>query len=314
MAVIGIFPLRTLVLLLSLVCASLSMAEASERTTKVLIVTSELNGVYGELISALRSSLKAVPPDQIVTIKANALQDDLLTEAHCIVTVGTAAASALASRSPTTPTLNTLLPRDSYVDLINRHPGGRLPSAIYIDQPVSRQLALIAEALPEWQRLALIFGASSRQLAEEIFDAAAAAGYEVTANSVESDREIYPALQDALSQPAILLALPDRAVFNSHTIQNILLTSYRQRSPLIGFSPAYVRAGALLSLYSTPAQIGTQAASTVLAVLAGDPLPPARYPDYFVVGANSTVARSLGIRLDTTEQIASRIRQRESAQ
>jgi hypothetical protein len=57
-----------------------------------------------------------------------------------------------------------------------------------------------------------------------------------------------------------LLAVPDPLVFNSQTAANILAAAYRRRIPLIGFSPAYTRAGALVSLYSTPDQIGFAAA------------------------------------------------------
>jgi len=38
--------------------------------------------------------------------------------------------------------------------------------------------------------------------------------------------------------------------------------------PLVAFSPAYVRAGALLALYTTPTQAGSQAAHWALEVLA----------------------------------------------
>jgi putative tryptophan/tyrosine transport system substrate-binding protein len=118
-------------------------------------------------------------------------------------------------------------------------------------------------------------------------------------------------MQQIMSRPAVLLAVPDREIFNSHTIQNILLTSYRQRSPVVGFSPAYVRAGALLALYATPSQIGKQAADAIASVLDGGRLPPPSHSHEYEVGVNLTVARSLGIHPRSAETIKSALSRRE---
>ncbi|MCK9215528.1 MAG: hypothetical protein M0P52_13940, partial [Rhodoferax sp.] len=65
------------------------------------------------------------------------------------------------------------------------------------------------------------------------------------------------------------------------------------------FSPAYVRAGALLAVYSTPPQVGAQAAQWVLDVLANRVLPElALQPLDFEISVNEPVARVLGLSLD----------------
>jgi len=66
---------------------------------------------------------------------------------------------------------------------------------------------------------------------------------------------------------------------------------------MMGFSPAYVRAGAMLALYSSPAQIATQTVRVVRSALAGVALQPVQTPSEFVIGVNANVARSLGFRL-----------------
>ena len=109
---------------------------------------------------------------------------------------------------------------------------------------------------------------------------------------------LFPLLRELFDATDVLLALPDPQVFNGLTIQNILTAAYRQRVPLAGFSPAYVKAGALLALYSTPAQLGAQSGEIARAVLAGRPLPPPQAPREFSVGVNADVARSLGIAVD----------------
>jgi ABC-type uncharacterized transport system substrate-binding protein len=90
----------------------------------------------------------------------------------------------------------------------------------------------------------------------------------------------------------------DPQVYNSGSIANVLLATYRARVPVLAFSPSYVRAGALLSLHSTPVQIGTQAGSMARSLLQGSASPAAVYPADFTVTVNEHVARSLGLTLD----------------
>jgi len=87
-------------------------------------------------------------------------------------------------------------------------------------------------------------------------------------------------------------------VFNSETAANILMAAYRRQVPLVGFSPAYVKAGALLALYSTPAQVGTRGGDVLRQNLAGRSLPPPQWSREFTVKVNQDVARSLGFALD----------------
>jgi ABC-type uncharacterized transport system substrate-binding protein len=129
-----------------------------------------------------------------------------------------------------------------------------------------------------------------------------------------SESEIYPALQRLLPEADILLALPDPAVYNSRTIQDILLTTYRFRVPMVGFSPAYAKAGALLAMYATPSHIGSQAADIARTVLAGHGLSAPQYARDMDIASNLHVARSLGISLEPEAVSRDRLRQLEKMQ
>jgi ABC-type uncharacterized transport system substrate-binding protein len=67
---------------------------------------------------------------------------------------------------------------------------------------------------------------------------------------------------------------------------------------VLAFSPAYVKAGALLSVHSSASQAGQQLASMASAVLQGVAQPVSQYPLDFNVTVNEYVARSLGLSLD----------------
>jgi ABC-type uncharacterized transport system substrate-binding protein len=131
---------------------------------------------------------------------------------------------------------------------------------------------------------------------------------------VNTEGEIYPAIQRLFPDGGVLLATPDPSIFNTQTIPNIILSAYRFRVPVVGFSQGSVKSGALIALFSTPAHLGIQSAEIASKLLAGGPLPAPQYPRLFSVGINGVVARSLGIDLETENVIHDRLERMERAE
>lgn len=117
-------------------------------------------------------------------------------------------------------------------------------------------------------------------------------------------------LNRALQESDAFIAVADNVVSNRKTVQNLLLTTYRQKVPVIGYSRAYVRAGALAAVYSTPEQIGRQAGELVGGLMKKEKwsLPAPLHPRYFSIEVNREVARSLGISVPRTKSIEKRLR------
>lgn len=292
---------------LVVVCAG---AQASS-DANIVVVTGDRVGVYLEAEEALIAGLQPELRRGTEVIDSGALDAGRLDRARVVVTIGSQAAKAVAARRPSTAVLHTLLPRDAF-EALPAPSQGKQSSAVLLDQPEPRQLALLAAALPDRSRIALLASPRSARHVQRMLEAAGERKMQVEVARIEDEKDIYPALERLLEDSPVLIAQPDGSIYNTYTIQNILLTSYRHRSPLLGFSPAYIKAGALLALYTTPAQIGRQAAMAVSALFAGRGLPAPQGPREFEVGSNPVVARALGISLPPTEVIAARVREQEA--
>ena len=227
-----------------------------------------------------------------------------------IVTVGGQAAHAIAALEAAAPILHVLLSRRT-LDTLVRAPGGASWSAIVLDQPAERQIALIRLALPGHERIATIAGPETPALARALAAAAVRSGLDARSAEVADIPALYPALRSVLEQTAVLVITPDGQVFNSQTVHHVLLTAFRLHAPVLGFSAAYVRAGAVLGLYTTPAQAGTEAATVVRQMLAGQVLPPPTHHALFEVGVNPTVAHALGIQLPPADVLTAALRAQE---
>jgi ABC-type uncharacterized transport system substrate-binding protein len=280
---------------------------------QITVVMRTADDTHREALAAIRDALKTPQPAlQIneVDISANGKAD--FAEADVVVSLGAHAAQVVAGHQLSLPVIYSLLSDRAWHSL-PANPNGRGHTfSIVLDQPAARQVALLELALPDWRRVALLAGPETGPTQRQLTNAARAAQFEVRETAVNSEHEIFPALQKVLREPAVLIVTPDARIFNGYTVQNVLLTAYRHRSPVLGFSAAYVRAGALLGLYSTPAQIGRQTADMILRVLDGHPPPPTQAPQAFEVAVNTNVARSLGIPLESAQALTEALIRQES--
>lgn len=282
--------------LLFLFCARPAQAEP----LSVAIVLSESTGSYLEFANALREVLlkKNISPVVVENPRGP------IPDSGLVIGVGMKAATAVAASSAPA-VLNVLIPKTGYEKLLHDFPqraNSRTYSAVFLDQPMSRQAGLIRAALPGKHSVGLLYSTPPGELAQlkrEMADAKLNL-YEL---AISPALPLHDALPEVLKKSELLLALPDPEIYNSSTIRNILLATYRSGMPLIGFSSGFVKAGALCAVYSTPAQMAAQAGA--LAGKFGDTktLPAGQYPQEFEVTANEQVARSLGLHIKSTTEL-----------
>lgn len=242
-----------------------------------------------------RLPVKVITEEDLANNRAAIGEDDLL------IAVGIQALGYASKLDAKLPVLGVLVPQSSFERILadsKRNPHAF--SAIVLDQPFPRQIALLKAVIPSATNVGVLFGPASQPLSSDLQQAAQQHGLGILQENVNSAAELMPKLRRVLEGSPVLLAVPDPAVYNRETVQTILLTSYRYQKPVIGFSQAYVRAGALAAVYSTPRQIARQAAELIrlIAVKAPTSLPLPQVPKYFSVDTNRQVARSLGIELD----------------
>ncbi|MEN9905302.1 MAG: hypothetical protein RLZZ555_1867 [Pseudomonadota bacterium] len=193
------------------------------------------------------------------------------------------------------PALAALLPQSQFPAPAAR--GSWRSAALLLDQPPDRIAQLLRLALPQHQRVGALFGPDSALLRPALARALAARGLRLVAQTVDEGEDLYPDLRTVLDEADLLLALPDRQVFTSANMHNILLAAYRRRVPVVSYSAAHVRAGALLALHTEPASVARQLVSALRQWQAGQGLPAPALASSASVALNDQVARSLGLSL-----------------
>lgn len=291
----------------------LMTANAADDPSPVLVVLSDHTDTYQQVAAAISQRLLTRRPSQTLKIVSlDALSNIQASEPRLLVTVGLRATQKALESSRKTPILATLVPRLSYERLLQQlkvSAENRAISAVYLDQPLSRQVALIKYLLPQIRRAGTLLSPTAEHIGNEVRVIGRNQHLDFIVIQVKRPAELIDQLHNQLDGIEVLLTLFDPQIIDRKTAKQILYFSYQKRLPLIAYSKAMVTAGALAAVYSDNTQIGQQTADQIMTFLDhpdGD-LPEPSYASYFSVACNMKMARYLNLAGVCRDDLSARI-------
>jgi len=170
-------------------------------------------------------------------------------------------------------------------------------AALYMTQPYCQQIKFIRLLNSHWKTISILSSDKKPIDSKPIQQCANKYGFEIYLVKTSAEENQTRKIRQALRNSDVLLALPDRNIYNSRTVKNILLTSYRYRRPVIAFSKNFVNAGALAAIHSNTEQIAQSASNIINQYFeAGANFKkPINYPDDFNININKQVFRALDL-------------------
>lgn len=277
----------------------------------VSVLLTDQKAANVEFAAAFRKSLKRIAP--LIEVKETGAIDSASPEHQKVIVAVGSQSFQKAIQESRSPVVGALLPRFSYERLQSQANQSVAISAVFLDQPEERQLAFLSILPGPPGVVGVLQTATSVVSLTRLRSGATKFRLKINEEVISPGRDIGAVMQTITGQSDIILATPDPDIFNPQTIQGILLSAYRARVPLIGFSPAYTRAGALASLHSSVSQLAEQTAEMVRLIVQTDTVPPPQVPAEFEVSVNRQVARSMGIDLPAEAILVERIKSKVKA-
>ena len=281
--------------------ASLSLAQSNELNPSLLLIADPDKTYSNNIRQSIINNL-ADTHIKIISSNHNTAIDSKTSD--LIVTIGSSLArQVMETTESTTPVFSVLVPEAVIDEVTNKN---NRPWAVQvIDQPIERQLLLIKHMFGKDTKIGIILGPVSSNKKNKIEQAAIDSGSSVSIKNIETTEQLIPTLKDTISQNDLILAIPDPVVYSKNTIRGILLLTYRSKTPVIGFSQSYIKAGATAGLYSTPEQIAQDAAQNIKNFFKnGKEFEQNVYhPHSFSVDINRRVAETLRLNINYREII-----------
>lgn len=295
---------------LFLLMSSLTSNNIYAADKRILIATDTEHSYHNLLIDKIRT-LSTDRGVQFDIIGPDDYSKNNIRSASVIITIGYDAAKHFINNDTKKPVLSLLIPSSTFLQLLNDKVTSEDRSkfsAIYIDQPLSRHIQLIKAVSESSKRVGVLLGEHSRHLEKDLYTNIKLGDLTPQIVTITNRSSLISETRQIAETTDILLAIPDNTIYNKRSIKGILLTTYRNRTPVIGYSQAYVRAGALAAVYSTPVDIARQTQEALSRILDQNNHSAYRqHPVYFTVAVNYKVAHSLNMSVPSESELTKKI-------
>jgi len=266
-------------LLVTIVATDFARAQSDSRATTVAIVyTAKTRYVLAaaEIETALQSQglklLSIELPSKTKSVERAAAIARLIEFDPVVIATGGVASTKLAlAELPDATVVFFMVPNalDTSFVADETLEGGRV-AGVTSDVAPSAQIAWIKTLLPSVSHLTVLAGDRTKRTARALQEAGARRGLRL--DVLQADRNAFPAAIDALTSSGTggVLMVPDARVYNSATVQRLLVWGARRHKPVWAFSQNIVRAGAIGGTFADTASVGKQAADVIQRILKGE--------------------------------------------
>jgi len=217
-----------------------------------------------------------------------------------IVTAGAEATTVALEATEQVPVIFCLVPNaldQSFMAGNSRH-RARLAGAT-TDIAPREQVKWLRETRPRTRNIAILYSDRTKRTMQAIRSAAESQG--ITVCAIEAHKSDFPKAIETLNSTHCdgVVMLPDAAIYNSATVQRLLLWGIRAKKPVWTFSANIVKAGAFTGLYCDRVSTGHRTAELVKKVIAGTDAATIglEYCDCFKVALNERTAEIIGVSL-----------------
>jgi putative ABC transport system substrate-binding protein len=293
----------------AVVCAAPSLARPPQAATppSILVLQSEDEPAFTEAVEGLTQQLRRNHPAGSLRLEVSdfsklalAEVDRLLTEAKpaLVVTLGSQATVWAQGAVRGTPLLFGMV-LDPQAQGIDPARAVSPMTGVSMQIPLSSQFERLRQVLPNARRIGTVYDARNQNLVNDAKREAGRYGLTLVGAPVESAAEVPEAFRTLAGKVDALWSFPDTTVYTREAAQFILLFSFRNRLPLMGFSRGYVRAGALFALYADYKDVGRQLGELAHDILSGRSARdiPLGVPRRHALALNLRVAEALGAKV-----------------
>jgi putative tryptophan/tyrosine transport system substrate-binding protein len=230
---------------------------------EIAILNSADIQAYSETISAFTSAL---PSSLHITREYN-LQGDMekgrtfarrirTSNAKVVLAVGLKAALAAKLEIPDIPIIFCLVFDPEKYGLPTANMVG-----LSLTVPFRQHLQTLHALAPKVSRLGVLFDPKkTHNMHSKLLRDAKALGIKIFSEEVHREQDVASALHALKDRIDALWLLPDSTVLTENTLDFLMSTTLEANIPLVGFSAALVRSGAVVGAYFRYADIGKQAA------------------------------------------------------
>ena len=272
----------------------------ADNRKSIVVVKSNDNKYFSQTIKTLISHTGPAASIEVINLGSSDSKAKLLEESDLVITLGNEASEYFSRQFPDKPIISAYLTLQQWHDL--ESPGKR-HIAVLLDQPLERYL-LFSHYLLQPRSIGIV-NFSPLEINTRQSNTLSKLQLKLSQYQLDRVDKLLPKIRQLAQNDDALLMLPNQEIYNRHTLKGILLTSYRKSTPVISYSPAHVKSGALASIYSSPDDIGKHLGILLNRFLSEELRfeNTPQFAKYYSIITNDRVAHSLGFKLPDASEM-----------
>jgi len=271
--------------------ASMAVESALPGACDAVVVYRSGSEAYQEAIAGVRETLSRSPyrvdyVDQAAPPQKNCLD----ASPKLIVSIGVGAWQSLGATPRSVNVLPSIVLHGDVKPEV-----GRRSDAVYADVSLVSIADHLRGSFAGKSRLALIHRSSRTPPDPSAVARIRQLGFELHIADCPGPEKLLAVFSSLKGKADFVITEPDGELYNSATLKPLVLASLDLRLPIVGFSAAFVRAGALVGVYPDFRELGRQTGEAAQRILAGKASRGDEEPRTVVLAFNERIARLLGI-------------------
>lgn len=280
---------------------------------RIVALTSHTATPYDQALAGFRQYFRQQGVEVVLEVHplqgdrakvARIIQEAQRSRASVVLTLGTLATQSALQTGVEIPIVAGLIvsPED-----ITK---GANATGVSLQFPLDLQFQWLRRFVPAARTAGVLYNAAeNQQWITAAAQAAARVGLKLETQEVQAPRDIPPALESLGRRIDVLWTVVDTLLLAPETAKEILLFSFRNRIPVVGLSPAWVKSGALYALEWDHVEMGQQCGELASKILQGTragsiPVVPPRRVLYSINQRSAT-----HLKLDLPERLVREARE-----
>lgn len=256
---------------------------------RVAVVCDCSEDAYKEALDGIRQALgrepEVLPPGAGAAASITAARQN---PGRIYIAVGRDALRYATSVKPGLSVVGTMILRGDAAT-------GGMPLAAEVDLDVPPRLLLqkIHQLFPRASRLGVLVSGNVDRAALVV--SARELALSIQLSEVSGPESLLKALLALKGKADLVVTFPDNTLYNGATVKPLVLASLEERLPIVGFSAAFVHAGAAAGVFADFREAGRQAAEAALRLEPAQSEHTVEPPRKLTVAVNQRVLRLLGL-------------------
>lgn len=274
----------------------------------VLIIIPKQVRPYQSIVNSIKREFRLKRKTEKIKIldlnKPRSASQHVLKGNKLVITIGAKSLDYYLRTAAQTPFLASFITESAFASLSRKvakkdRLRGAFVGGISLEQPSYRLASLVKLIENGIQSVGVVLGPNSLKKRVSLQKQIARFGGKLKVAEIRASDNPVKKLRTVFENSQIVIVIPDKADFNRNLARWIVTLSYKYKVPVVSYSRKYADAGALISLYSQPRQIGMQTAKMALSYLNQPRTRSLKLvaPEYFQIHINQSVNQAFGLRL-----------------